>query len=121
MVILYFTFTLLRTIVDCVTARDCAHEIETFLRLKSFYFVIYLQRLDLRHTQKLLCLHVGIPDQNLSELGTEFYLPDPFPLSTCFSICLGTSFVNMGKTRDGRVRDGFFTVNNMFVTTITSA
>ena len=51
--ILSFAFTFPRTIVDCVTARDCAHEIETFLRLKCFYFVIFLQRFGLRHTRKL--------------------------------------------------------------------
>ena len=52
------SLTLFRTIIDCVTERDCAQEIEMFRRLKSFHFVIYLHRLDLRQRRKFLHFHV---------------------------------------------------------------
>ena len=70
-------------------------DIETFLRLKCFYFVIYHQRLDLCHTRKTSLpprnYFVGIPVQNLPG-STEFCLPAPYPPSTCFSTGLSTSY-----------------------------
>ena len=48
--------------------------------------------------------------QNSPAGRTKFYLPAPFSPSTCFSISLSTSVLNMGKTRDCGVRDGFRTV-----------
>ena len=96
--ILSFAFTFPRTIVDCVTARDCAHEIETFLRLKCFYFVIFLQRFGLRHTRKLDAISFSVFQIRISQVQqSSLFLPHFGPL-TCFSTCVNTSvFFNMGN------------------------